>query len=192
MPQYTWSAKIRSTLMKHAEGVSSHHILHSQHTVQNAFASGNVDYSLENIYLGLGLFFDSFVSINRPGQVCNGYLWVVGWSKHILYPETLEKNCSNTEAWLWYFWMVTKGPTAVMQKYNPTEIYMRIRFNLKTILKSKLHLSSAHWYPQVTKTWVLEFHRKILLHYSTLLVLQKHSAAVTWNARQLPYQHDPR
>lgn len=74
MPQYTWSAKIRSTLMKHAEGVSSHHILHSQHTVQNAFASGNVDYSLENIYLGLGLFFDSFVSINRPGQVCNGYL----------------------------------------------------------------------------------------------------------------------
>lgn len=29
MPHYTWYAKIRSTLMKHAEGVSSHHTLHN-------------------------------------------------------------------------------------------------------------------------------------------------------------------
>lgn len=60
MPQYTWYAKIRSTLLKRTDGISSHHTLYSQHTVQNAFASGNVDYSLENNYLGYVLFFFFF------------------------------------------------------------------------------------------------------------------------------------
>lgn len=117
MPQYTWYAKIRSTLLKRTDGISSHHTLYSQHTVQNAFASGNVDYSLENNYLGYVLFFFFFhssISTNRPGQVCD-VLFVSSRvvQTYFVSCETLEKNSSNTEAWL-NFWMVTKGPTVEM------------------------------------------------------------------------------